>query len=536
MPQIIDQNPPSRQDAASSLPPEPVKYPYSQKNLQACGADGASSALWNLRDLNKSLNPNLSALERQYWSWNFNHPGARAEDVPSRFIPVFDAIERQYEADNFQITDDKTERTARRINKEIDAELPGRNLRRYVDHATADYLERVISPNGPVAYERGGETCHDQPLEMVSKLRSCRARGLIGVKPNGEYLAVFDDKCGYTKLCPDESREESKRLAKKYIPVVTSFLKQHRGNTFQYMVLSLPNYPAGSLAFGKQDIFRLFTRLIKKKCCRNVAGWLVRQEDPLAADGGWNVHLNVLLLVDGEINWKEIRAEWKHNAHFESASSLTHKTRAKLNKRGIDTSKMGVSTVLVHAFNEILKYSGSAIAAKSLEKSGSGKTEAPPMTEWPDGLWREWWAANKGFRRTRTYGSFYDPEGYRWGVSSKAIRSEWVDKAGLQDSLSLLPWRKKGGSLTKDERGAIRKVMNEHEVLEMSLVKWIGSLLHVKGTGYIVSIDLIPEDKLGEAENLGWTACPEYPTGPPPDVPKDVDLMGRWDDYCNGII
>ena len=40
-------------------------------------------------------------------------------------------------------------------------------------------------------------------------------------------------------------------------------------------------------------------------------------EDPLnAAYTGWNVHVNVLLLVDSFLNWRAVRAAWGYNIEF----------------------------------------------------------------------------------------------------------------------------------------------------------------------------------------------------------------------------
>ncbi len=141
------------------------------------------------------------------------------------------------------------------------------------------------------------------------------------------------------------------------------------------------------------------------------------------------------------------------------------KTRAKLRKMGIDTSNMSRTTVLTHAFKEIIKYSGASIASKSAEKADSGSTKAPTMTNWPAEAWREWFIANRGFRSTRSYGILYDPPGYRWSEATTQEKMDWIASAGLNYDKVDFNWRTKENGLSKDDRASIRKIMSGHEVL-----------------------------------------------------------------------
>ncbi len=246
---------------------------------------------WEMRDLEKSLNPNLSKLEREFWSWSFKNPGVAR--VPGRYSPVFDSLERRDLVEGFRVSTDKDARRIKEVKEQLDFDLKGRHERRKLESTLSDYVEAVVDPLGPMEWVRGDKVHVYNPMEIVDKLRSCRQSGTVGVMPGGGVLVAWDEKCGFSKLCPDESRAESLRLADKYIPASERFLEKHRGNTFQYAVLTVPNYPLGKLKEGKADIYRRFNQLMGRKCCENFLGTAARQEDPLSANGGWNVHLNV---------------------------------------------------------------------------------------------------------------------------------------------------------------------------------------------------------------------------------------------------
>ncbi len=457
-----------------------------------------------------------SSLVLAFRRWQFLNPDAKY--IPARFQPLLNRWERQAEVESFRVRDNEQLHFIEKIKKELESDLPGHNKRRKSELELADYIEREIAPYGGIQYQRGGKSYTEHPHDIAAKLRSCRQVGRIGLKPAGAgYVVAYDDKCGFSKLCPDEAREESKRLNEVYIPALVEHKKQHRGNTHQYAVFTLPNYAGGELAQGKKEIHKRFSKLLKTKCMQHVAGCLVVQEDPLSKHDDWNVHLNVMLAIDGEFDWSQVRKAWGGNIHFESESDLRAKTKKKLEKRGIDTSRMDDITVLTHAFMELVKYSSAPVSAKSSEKAASGSSKAPPMVQWGAKRWIEWWVANKGFRRTRSYGCLYDPEGYRWKVAGQAQRASWLRSASLSPDLSALHWRKKENSLNKEQRDLLRDAMNEREVLDMDKVEWVGTMRYHSDGGYRVLIDLIPEDKFSSAGGTSTeTSC--YSEVRPPDI------------------
>lgn len=444
--------------------------------------------------LTSAYDKNISYLQRKYNRWSYINPDA--SHIPKQFTPLFRAWEREAEAQSFKIYDYDQARELAQIRQELESDCTGRDARRDQEIKLADYIEKKISPDGAIEYEQGEKIKRDDPDDIVAKLRSCRQKGTVGLKPGGGHIVVYDEKCGYSKLCPDESREESQRLAESDIPAITSFLKSAPVHTFQMAVFTLPNYPVGDLADGKKDTIKKFRKLMQADCMAVVVGCRVLQEDPLSARGDWNVHLNVMLLINGFFDWKTVREKWGFNVHFESADGMREKTKNRLKKRGVDVTKMDNITVLTHAYQELVKYAGAPVSAKSAEKAFKGQSAAPAMTDWPADRWREWWTANKGFRRSRSYGLLYDPEGYRWTCLTEITRRPFVRTAGLSVDRAACTWRcGKDNSLTKEERKKIRDALNERQVLDLDDVIWIGSIEYEKGHGYKVLIDLIPEDK-----------------------------------------
>lgn len=331
----------------------------------------------------------------------------------------------------------------RQIRAEAEADYSSRARRRRQEHELADYIERNCQPLGPVK----------ELSKLVGRLRGCRTHGTFGAKPDGGLITIWDSKCNHVRLCPDEARAETQRLAERYIPEVENFLRERTRHTVQYAVFTAPNAPEHHLAKTKCQMFKAFARLTQRKCFRSVKGCLAIMEDPLAADNkSWNVHINVLLLVDQFLDWGEVRAAWGWNIHFQGENELIEHTRKKFERRGFTTRATDRTSMLVRAFNELCKYSAKIVPEKSAEKTRRRLTKAPSMIEWPPALWCEWFAAQcvgeGAFRRTRSYGRLYK------------IAEPEKEKLNLDD------------------------------------VRWIG-MVQYRDSAYHLLIDLIPEDNSG---------------------------------------
>ena len=228
-------------------------------------------------------------------------------------------------------------------------------------------------------------------LTAAEKLRTARQTGTWGRHANGDLVTIWDDKSGLVRLDPDEAREESKRLAERYVPALIKLSDEGRG--LHYMVLTVPNIEPGELLEQKKALFRKwvnFKRIRREKhhAFAEIIGDIAIMEDPLAADGRWNVHLNVILVTQKKFHpglYQKIRRHWKFNVEIKSLK--------------------GDAGELARTFNELIKYSARIVPEKSQAKAAH--TAAPAIIEWPVARFLEWFEAQFGFRRTRTYGVLY---------------------------------------------------------------------------------------------------------------------------------
>jgi hypothetical protein len=157
-------------------------------------------------------------------------------------------------------------------------------------------------------------------------------------------------------------------------------------------VFTQPNDPAGDLARGMRRIFRRFRALLRARADRRllfpqVRGALAVLEAPLGAARDWHVHLNVILVHKGFLDWGAVRRRWHWNVEF----------------RQLPRAPGAVGAALT----ELIKYAVAATVAKSAAHAAEGKTRAPPMLEWTGAELEEWLLAFHRFRRTRAYGCLY---------------------------------------------------------------------------------------------------------------------------------
>lgn len=302
----------------------------------------------------------------------------------------------------------------------VEHDLNGRKgfkARRDAEQALVAYIRNTVTPKAML---------HEiQRLEkLADQMAACRTSGQHGIGVNGNGIFVenrfmWTAKCRKAKLCPDESRLEGARIAERYLPHIENWLDTGKNRRAFYLVLTQPNAPVGTLRESKKQMFTDFVNLLERirhnkkirKLVGDIQGALVVQEDPLAARGDWNVHLNVVALVQGAFNWKELRKAWgDYQIHIEE----------------IKRDKLAGS------FKELCKYQAKATSVGN-EHSAS---KQPGMVDWPADCWLEWWRANDGFRRTRSYGVLYNlpeleeaTEEVAEGAESKeVVRTHWMGR------------------------------------------------------------------------------------------------------------
>lgn len=376
----------------------------------------------------------------------------------------------------------------------LEDELEGRAERRDWECRLADYIDEVAAQFFDVRLER-----------LARSMRDCRQTGTVGQREDGSHTFMWDHKCGQVRLCPDEARTEQQRVVNKYQPLLEWFKQKKPTHRLFYCVLSLPNERPGQLRNMKHRIFQYFktwTKRLGDDHGMKIHGSLVTQEDPLSAHDDWNVHLNVILCVEGPFSYEDARAAWGFNVHFDEIDGKTQSVRS--------------------ALMELIKYSAKPVGGDVFQERDPDA--APGMTDWPPGRWYEWWRAQQGFRRTRAYGCLYAPHRKRWDNSNWHQHEAWwnivrticdespgmsVEEAGDR-SVCASEWN----DLSERQKGLFRRAMDEGMPEDHGTTYWVGRVSFER-LGARYRVDLITENNfsgLGSAkDNFSRAGPPPYP-------------------------
>jgi len=281
--------------------------------------------------------------------------------------------------------------TALEAHEQLELALPGMSVRHAVRKTLADALEQRVLPLC------NGKWVHN----YIDRLRRARWHGLWGYScAKGKAVMFWDEKAGLSRLCPDDAREEAQRLTRKVLDPLEAL--QADGHALHYVVLTTPNAPAGGLRKEMVSICRRFRNTILKArypdgslVFPEVKGALCVLEAPLGSTRDWNVHLNVILVVKGFLDYEKLHRKWYWN---------------------LEARKLSAGPGVVKgALTELIKYAVAATVAKSAQKAeaatrlrdGRERVPPPPMLEWTGAELLEWLRAMRGFRRTRTYGCLF---------------------------------------------------------------------------------------------------------------------------------
>lgn len=342
---------------------------------------------------------------------------------------ALDAIEQLNQMREFRVRDRDHLQVLIQARREIEMEIVPMAKRREFENRLAYFIATKVKP----IYKH-----HDASIaDLPEKLSNCRTCGRIGVNPQGDKRFFWDHKCNQGKLCPDEARYEASRLSEVYIPEILAQCRANKRIKLQKLVISPRNVPLGQLHETKRKLFQVFSNLNRRAVGKNLVGSLVTQEDPLAAGyapgGGtsWNVHLNALILVGGHFDWGEYRREFANawgdddvQVDFKTEKDMWRLSEGRQKNQGIPLTR---ELVLMDAIREMVKYATKITGSdhdgtpkrkpKIIKRrqrddhvwigTGGVELEAAPMDEWQAADWFEWWRSNKGFRRTRSYGSLY---------------------------------------------------------------------------------------------------------------------------------
>ena len=332
--------------------------------------------------------------------------------LPNHLLNDLDYVEDARSARAFRVENLLQLKMVTETKAILERSLPGASDRRRYELKLADMIQHKVIPlYGDI----------DPFLrELPPKLRACRDSGLVGVTAQGDVKHRWPEKCNQSKLCAHEAREEGQRLAERYLRPVSNFINDHKRAKLQYWVISPLNVAPENLHDAKRQLFQIYSRLNRRAITKNVAGSLVVQEDPVSKDGKqWNVHLNVLALVNGHFSWGDYRRafmdELGHSdlqIEFITEHEMRRRSQAKAQRRakitGTHSLPMNRHQVITDAFVELVKYITKITGFDHNNKSETGElSEAPPMYAWTAQQWYEWYRANKGFRRTRSHGVLF---------------------------------------------------------------------------------------------------------------------------------
>lgn len=311
---------------------------------------------------------------------------------------------------------------------QLEFELTGYSKREAIRRAIAGKIRREVLP-----ITAGEKWIEDIP----DRLEGARQSGKTGIRlKDKKRVFCWDTKAGLARLCPDDAREEAMRLRRRVMPTAQKL--RDEGLRFLYCVLTIPNAGAGELRGGMESAFsRLKSFLASKtdsgeKKFPEIKGALAVLEAPLGQSRDWNVHLNVIFVVKGFLDFGKMRAQW--HWHLGGCKWIPPAPGA-----------------FEAALAELIKYPVVAMAEKSAAHADQAQTLAPPMLEWRPGELVEWLRAMRRFRRTRAYGALYGakaPEAedmgpivWLWRVGLRAGR--YVATSAL---LKSIPEDKSGGA------------------------------------------------------------------------------------------
>lgn len=352
---------------------------------------------------------------------------------------LFDRVDRSFEIERNELAEYESnyDRAAPICRARMAEDLEASARRRQAELELADRIEHAARV-----------MCRPDLLPMVEGMRQCRQFVQLGERDDGShFVKKWEFHCGHVRVCPDEAREETQRMAERYTPAMIAWVNAHPKRRLQYWVLTYPHADESDLATHKRFLFERFKKVIlgeldacpvqwqrrsqrwtpvrtrKRKLTAfpTVKAALVVQEDPFSAHYKWNVHLNVIVGIEGPIDFTALRSAWGAHAWFE--------------KRSLPTDPAKLQRTLL----ELVKYSACHTGDKSARKYADGESEAPPMTKWPPSVLVEWLDAqgkrqdtDKGprripFRRTRSYGDFHGLGWEKPEFSTENVR--WIASA-----------------------------------------------------------------------------------------------------------
>lgn len=379
------------------------------------------------------------------------------------------------------------------LSRDLDEMMEGYAVRVEKHKLLESYLDKISYPFPPESLRRKMRNMHD-----------CHGAGIVGVRPDGGKVIAWDHKCNDTRMCPHAAWKESKRLIENYHAAILEELDRNAKNRLFYTVLTAPNTPEGSLIQGKRELFEQTKAWLKHdapacplvfdeargKYLKDtkpfsmadcVRGSLVTQEDPAGANYQWHVHNNLILITQGQFDYALAREWWSEIIFGPGRDPRDNHKRAVLHFSPVERETLGKTLI------EIIKYPVLTVGEKSLNSD-----TAPAMIHWPPSLFFEWYNANHGFRRTRSYGSLYAIERTRWNTRSSQERYDEFFQPARETRYPDLPLeyvQTRWQNIPEQDRAKLKRQMRNPDPFTLEGVRWVGNVLYLECLeGYYVDL------------------------------------------------
>lgn len=369
--------------------------------------------------------------------------------------------------------------------------------------------------------------------DLADKMEHCRLAGAWAEHEHqttadgrARLVILWDYKCGLSKLCPDESRIEQRRLVRRYVRPSKQWAGERGARRIQKGVITWPNVARGRLAEYLRAMPRETARLLAKFPA--IKGAVQTIETPLSARGDWNLHNNVVLLVEGIFNWGELRAEWHRQTRdrfpecdaasfqIEITQLPRHDLKAleaalrecikypvkhvteKANRRAECDTAREIPPAMSQAAAAGAAGCDAAPGADAGDDAAGGL--APAMIEWGAEAFGEWWDAHKRFRRTRSHGVLFSLAGFWWQRSKPERRAELLRQVGADPAEARSDWR--ALSVRGEQRAELAELVEDRDRGKVAAIPRGSLWWDARAKAYAVAfdpprgaVDLIQGDK-----------------------------------------
>lgn len=178
-----------------------------------------------------------------------------------------------------------------------------------------DQFAQMFGPSSNFVEHRETEARMADRLDAIGRHRdadkahTCRhGANLYMREMEGKVIPHYDAKCKHARFCPDEAREEAKRVMQRDVPEAQAWLKQDRRHRLFFITLSPPPVPPDYLKWAMRELFAVFDAWRRSTVGRGIELARAAVETPLLQGGRWHPHLHGLIGAAGGFDFDPQRA------------------------------------------------------------------------------------------------------------------------------------------------------------------------------------------------------------------------------------